>query len=389
MALSQISRRFLAASSAASNKKKVISSAKKPNGKTAAQSHGAAKQPVHDISKMPQPHPVLTPLNRNNKNNLISESIPLIESFMDAPATAVIGYKIEIDAELQKRLPRNVSEVSTHFGGNYFILRPELLKSITAAMRESDKIILDGPNGAGKSIALMQLFASFKESIRNDEKKICLYAPNVHKWTTGYFAYYPHETAATSSFVQPELALEILKLLVICNKGKPALIGLEGEIGEAQLDAYNRAIPLYQKTLNGLLERGIELTMFLDGVNGLVDVNSSTAYLDQEGKQLPLSSLPLCSQIYSMEGGVRVVGAMTRSNPALPSDFSIPASLKQLSVQNYCPEEFKRVLQLYSQLGHCSANNTDQFLAFKTFVSGSNGKKLFKTCEYDSIYYKT
>lgn len=385
MALSLFPRRFLATAS----KKKVISSSKKSNSKKTPVKQGT-KVPVHDISKMPQPHPVLTPSNRNNKNNLISESIPSIESFKEALANniaAVVGYKIEIDTELQKRLPRNVSEVCTHFGGNYFILRPELLKSITTAMHENDKIVIDGPNGAGKSIALMQLFASFNESIRNDGNKICLYAPNVHKWTTGYFAYYPQETTA-SSFIQPELALEILKLLVVCNKGKSGLLGgLEGEIVEAQLDSFNRAIPLYQRTMNNLIEKGIELTMFLDGVNGLIDENSLTAYLDKEGKQVPLSSLPLCSQIYSMNG-IKVVGAMTRSNPALPSDPSFPPSINQLSVPNYCPDDFKRVLQLYSQLGHCSSNNTDQFFAFKSFVSGSNGRKLFKICEYDSIYYK-
>ena len=181
----------------------------------------------------------------------------------------------------------------------------------------------------------------------------------------------------------------MLRLLVICNKGKAGISGLEGEIGEAQLDAYNRAIPLYQKTINGLIEKGIELTMFLDGVNGLIDENASTSYLDKEGNPLPLKSLPLCSQIYSMKS-IKVIGAMTRSNPALPSNSSsISSSIIQLNVPNYTPDEIKRVLQLYNQLGHCSSNKSDQFVAFKSFVSGSNGKKLFKSCEYDSIYYKS
>ena len=329
---------------------------------------------------MPQPHPVLTPLSRNNKSNLISESIPSIETLADMTGNAVIGYKVELNSELQKRLPRSVSEVSNHFSGNFFILRPELLKLIISTSLKYDKIILDGPNGSGKSVTLMQLFASFKESIERDEKKLCLYAPNAHKWTAGYFAYYPHESA---SFIQPELALEVLKLLVLCNKGK--LTGLEGEIGEAQLDAYNRAMPLYQKTINRLIESGTQITMFLDGANGLIDENSLTSYLDKDGDRLPLRNLPLCSQIYSMQG-IKVIGAMTRSNPALPSNLTIPDSIAQLTVPNYDANEFKRVLQLYSQLGHCSSNNSDQFVAFKAFVSGSNGRKLFKTCEYDSIY---
>lgn len=374
-----ISRRFFASSSSVTSNKK-LSSAKKP-GNTSA--NAQQKQVTQDISKMPQPHPVLTPLNRKSRvSSNISEPIPSIHKLpLDS-----ISCRVELDPELQKRLPRNILEVSSHFDGNYFILRPELLNQIYLKIQTNDKIIIDGPNGSGKSVTLMQIYASFKESIKMDEKKLCLYAPNVHKWTTGYFAYYPHDSAA--EFVQPELALEILRLLAICNKGKAAVEGLEKEISEAQLDAFNRAIPLYQKTFKQLSEKGIDITIFLDSVNGLIDENSLTSYLDKDGQQLPLKSLPLCAQIYQM-ARVKVIGAMTRSNPMLPTCISVPETITTVTVPNYNADELKCVLQLYTNLGHCSfTNKSDQFVAFKSFVSGSNGKKLFKSCEYDSIYYK-
>ena len=90
------------------------------------------------------------------------------------------------------------------------------------------KMIIDGPNGSGKSVTLMQIYAFFKESIKMDEKKLCLYAPNVHKWTTGYFAYYPQDSAA--EFAQPELAWKFFVYWRFVIKGKEAVEGLEKKL---------------------------------------------------------------------------------------------------------------------------------------------------------------
>lgn len=334
-----------------------------------------------DISKMPQPHPVLTPLARTSADQLTADQIPPFEA---VESCEKIIHRIELGNEIQKRLTKGLGEVAEQFSGNLFILRKELMKQVKEALKESDRVLIDGPNGSGKSVLLMQIYSSMKESIKGDDKKLILYAPNVHKWTTGYFAYYPTEQA---EYKQPELALEILRLLMICNPVEKLPSGLAEQINEAKLDSYNRALPLYEKIMNELL-KDKEIYMFLDGVNGLIDENSLTGYNDREGNALPLKSLPLCNEFFSKSGGnKRIIGATTKSNPALPR-VTQPTPFKTVAVPNYSQEELKQTLQLYSQLGHCSPNKSDQFVAFKAFVSGSNGRKLYKSCEYDSIYYK-
>ena len=338
-----------------------------------------------DISKMPQPHPVITPLARNAADQLSANTLPAIEAI---ESDDKFIHRIELGNDLQKRLTRCLGEVAEHFGDNLFILRKELIKMASDAIKESDRVIIDGSNGSGKSVLLMQIYSATKESIKNDPKKMIIYAPNVNKWTTGYFAYYPIEKdGKIIGYKQPELAMEILKLLMICNPVEKLPEDLAEELNEAKLDVYNRAIPLYEKTMKQLANEK-EIYVFLDGVNGLIDENSLTGYNDREGNALPLKDLPLCSEWFcnKSEGNVRVIGALTRSNPALPLVTS--ANFKTVNVPNYSTEELKQVLQLYSQLGHCSSNKSDQFIAFKAFVSGSNGRKLYKSCEYDSIYYK-
>lgn len=341
------------------------------------------KSTTSDISKMPQPHPVLTPLARTSADQLSIDQLPALEA-IDSCDKFI--YRIELGNELQKRLTNSLGEVAEHFGGNLFILRKELINQIKEALKESDRILIDGPNGSGKSVLMMQIYSSMRESIKLDEKKLILYAPNVHKWTTGYFAYYPTEQA---EYKQPELALEILRLLMICNPREKLPIGLGEQINEAKLDSFNRALPLYERTMKELLENK-EIYLFLDGVNGLLDENSLTGYTDREGNALPLKVLPFCNEFFSKSiKNMRVIGATTKSNPALPRIIPpIPPPIKSVIVPNYSAEELKQTLQLYSQLGHCSTNKSDQFVAFKAFVSGSNGRKLYKSCEYDSIYYK-
>lgn len=332
-----------------------------------------------DISKMPQPHPVLTPLARSTADQASVDLLPKIESIGSSEKYI---YRIELDKELQKRLPKGIAEVSDHFGGNIFVLRRELVEKVRAAMTESDKVIIDGPSGSGKSVLLMQMYAAVRESIAADPRKLVLYVPNCHKWTTGYFPYYPEEAAANGSvlYKQPELALEILRLLLLGN-GSKMPEGLASKIEEAKLDAYNRALPLYEQTLKEL--EGKEMILFLDGVNGLIEGDSLTGYMDREGRPLPLKALPLCSSFMNGFKGT-VIGSLTHSNPALPTVEVNTA----INIPTYSNEDLKRILQLYSQLGHCAPNKSDQFVAFKAFVSGGNGRKLYKSCEYDSIYYK-
>lgn len=338
-----------------------------------------------DISKMPQPHPVLTPLARSSADQLAAELLPAMEAI---ESTDKYVHKIELEKELQKRLTKSLGQLAEHFGGNLFILRKELMKQVSSALNESDRVLIDGPNGSGKSVLLMQLYAAMRESFKNDPEKVIIYAPNAYKWTTGYFAYYPVEQEnGQVIYKQPELAMEILNLLIASNPKEKVPAGLAEEIIEAKLDVYNRAIPLYEKTMKELLER--KVYFLFDGVNGIIDEDSITGYNDREGNALPLKALPLCAEFFCSESNqnMRVIGALTQSNPALPRSTR-PSQFKTVTVPNYSTEELKRTLQLYSQLGHCSSNKTDQFVAFKTFVSGSNGRKLYKSCEYDSIYYK-
>ena len=365
---------FRFASTAVKGKKAV----KSGSGASAA---GSKAQPTTNISKMPQPHPVLTPITRSGP--LVSDPILPIEKLFTSDKTA---FRIELEGELQKRLPKTISELAEHFNGNFFVARKKLISEITTVMAESSKVLLNGPNGSGKSILLLQLYASFKESIKSDAKKLSVYLPNAQKWTTGYFPYYPIECDGRVEFKQPELALEILHLISICNQNKVP-VGLSAEIAEAQLDTYNRALPLYERVMAQFAEQGQEITMFLDGVNGLVDENSLTGYLDPEGKPLMLKALPLCAKVFTMKN-VKTVGALTESNPSLPKLFQIPDGFKTVTIPNYSSDDLKQVLQLYNHLGHTSSNKSDQFIEFKAFVSGSNGRKLYKTCEYDSIYYK-
>lgn len=333
-----------------------------------------------DISKMPQPHPVLTPLARTASDQLSIDHLPAIESIASCDKFI---HRIELGNELQKRLPKSLVEVAGQFGGNLFVLRRKLIEEAYESLKETEFLIIDGSNGSGKSVLLMKLYAS----IKNDPNKLILYAPNVHKWTTGYFAYYPVEQEGkVINYKQPELALEILRLLVVCNAEAAKLpAALEQQINEAKLDSYNRAIPLYEKTMKELAEK--EIYMFFDGVNGLIDENSLTGYTDRNGNAVPLKHLPLCHEFFHKSNNKRrIVGALTHSNPALP--HVNPIKFKTIRVPNYSQEELKQALQLYSQVNHCASNKSDQFIAFKAFVSGSNGRKLYKSCEYDSIYYK-
>lgn len=338
-----------------------------------------------DISKMPQPHPVLTPLARSTADQAAIDPLPAIDAIQDCEKFV---YRVELDKELQKRLPKALAEVSDHFGGNVFVLRKELIEQIRNSLKDSDRMLIDGPNGSGKSVLLMQIYASVRDSIAADKDKLVLYVPNVHKWTTGYFPYYPVESAdGTVYYKQPELALEILRLLLVAN-GPKMPEGLAERIEDAKLDAYNRALPLFEQTMRELQEEK-ELFVFLDGVNGLIEGDSLTGYMDREGNALPLKALPLCSKFFNRDVfRGKIIGALTHSNPALPT-VSKTTTIPSVNVSNYSNEEMKRVLNLYSQLGHCTVGNkSEQFVAFKAFVSGGNGRKLYKSCEYDSIYYK-
>lgn len=377
--------------------KRLLCDSRKFASTTTAKSSKNAKQqppPINktnkstgtDISKMPQPHPVLTPLARSASDQLSIDHLPAIESIASCDKFI---HRIELGNELQKRLPKSLAEVAGQFGGNLFILRKKLIEEAYESLKEAEHVIIDGSNGSGKSVLLMQLYAS----IKNDPNKLILYAPNVHKWTTGYFAYYPVEQdGKVINYKQPELALEILCLLVVCNpqtKLPAAAAALEQQINEAKLDSYNRAIPLYERTMKEL--SGKEIYMFLDGVNGLIDENSLTGYTDRDGNPIPLKHLPLCHEFFHKSNNNnkqhRIVGALTHSNPALPH-VNPPPKFKTVLVPNYSQEELKQALQLYSQVNHCASNKSDQFIAFKAFVSGSNGRKLYKSCEYDTIYYK-
>ena len=379
--LGTLQRLFTFSRKFASNATTAAAAAASKNNLKSGNKKNTTKSTTTDISKMPQPHPVLTPLARTSTDQLSIDQLPAIEAIESCDKFI---HRIELGNELQKRLTNSLAEVAEHFGGNLFILRKELMKQVKEALKESDRVLVDGPNGSGKSVLLMQIYSSMKESIKLDDKKLILYAPNVHKWTTGYFAYYPTEQA---EYKQPELALEILRLLMVCNPVEKLPIGLGEQINEAKLDAFNRALPLYEKTMKELLESK-EIYLFLDGVNGLIDENSFTGYTDREGKALPFKVLPLCNELFSKSiRNMRVIGATTNSNPALPRIIQ-PTPFKSVTVPNYSMEELKQTLQLYSQLGHCSTNKSDQFVGFKAFVSGSNGRKLYKSCEYDSIYYK-
>lgn len=355
---------------------------KKPSSSSSTTSNPNSQiRPTVEISKMPQPLPVLTPLSRSNP--VISDCIPPIESLLTSDKSV---FRIDLDGEIQKRLPKSIADTLGHFGGNYFVVRKELIEEVQGAMKDSSLTLFDGPNGSGKSVLLMQLYTSMRESLKSDAEKLLIYVPNVHKWTTGYFSYYP--VGGGKEFIQPELALEILRLMTICNPGKVPE-NLIAEIKEAELDSFNRALPLYERIIKELKDQGKELFFFMDGVNGLIDKESSTGYLDQEGTALPLKSLPLCSNFFEpATGNIKIISALTHSNPALPKISNLPPSIKIVKVPNYSQDDLKRVLQLYGQLGHVSTNKSDQFVAFKAFVSGFNGRKLFKSCEYDSIYYK-
>jgi Cdc6-like AAA superfamily ATPase len=367
----------------ASNASAAAAAVSNNNLKGGGNKKNTTKSITTETSKMPQPHPVLTPLARTSADQLTVDQLPAIEAIESCEKFI---HRIELGNELQKRLTKGLGEVSDRFGGNLFILRKELIKQVGEALKESDHILIDGPNGSGKSVLLMQIYSAMKESIKNYDKKVILYAPNVHKWTTGYFAYYPIEQAG--QYKQPELALEILRLLMICNPMEKLPSGLTEQFNEAKLDAFNRAIPLYEKTMNELL-KDKEFYLFLDGVNGLIDENSLTGYTDNEGNALPLKSLPLCNDFFFKSiKNKRVIGATTKSNPDLPRVIQQTSFKSVINVPNYSVDELKKILQLYGQLGHCSTNKSEQFVAFKAFVSASNGRKLYKSCEYDSIYFK-
>lgn len=368
-----------------------------------------SKVTTQDISKMPQPQPVLTPLSRTSSNiNDQNSEHPLFPSFKELsqdPQKQNSSFRIELPNELLKRLPRTLVEIYEHFKGNFYALRKELLMKVYEASVESEDstVILSGPEGSGKSVLLLQLYSMMKESFKNDPSKLLMYVPNASKWTLGYFPYYPIESEHENEFIeekksfkQPELALEIINLLIIGNKEKLSKDYSE-EMAEAKLDPYTRAIPLYESILKRelLSSENRKLFILMDGVNGLIDENLLTKYSDQEGNPLPLKALPICTQFFVKPvRGIRVIGALTQSNPSLPRDHDLFASafeenhFKTVNVPNYSIDDLKSVLNLYSQLGHCANNKSDQFVGMKSFVSGGNGRKLYKSCEYDSIYYK-
>lgn len=369
-----------------------------------------------DVSKMPHPQPVLIP--QTSRSTCGSSAIPSLEelfNFAASSAESPAVFSVDLGAELEKRLPRSVAGLIDHFGGaNCSILRHKLVEEFAVAFKnDSGPVVLDGPAGSGKSVLLMQLYAALKAS---NKQQLLLYAPNAAKWTTGYFSYYPEESKVNDntenthenthententrntrnstrdsvklSYKQPELALEMLQLLTICNPASKLPSGLPNRIDEARRDPFHLAVPLMEQIF-----AEEKLVVLLDGANGLIDANSSTSYLDANGVALPLRAFPLLRNFFlQSRANVKVVAALTNSNSLLPRHPQSPSNCTVLPVPNYSKTELQAVLNLYKQLGHLSIkSNTgisaDQFVNFKAFVSGSNGRKLFKSCEYDSIY---
>lgn len=327
--------------------------------------------------KMPPQRPVLTPLQKRVSPFDARPAWPLSES-TSFPAQFSLPAN-----QLQDRLGKDLRVAAGLFGGNYLLWRGQVMPKLAAFYQEHPKCLVTGQRGIGKSAVVLQMFASLQRSCQEDNL-LFLYAPNASKWTTGFFAYYP---TATGEYEQPELALEMLQLLLLSNPNKQLPFTAD-ELKEASKDPLSSALPLYTRVREQLKASGRKLAVFADEVNGLIDEHSLTGYNDTEGKPLPLRVFPLCRDFIASAD--HFIGALTCSNPLLPKiPISSPAtSLPSFQIPKYSDLEIREVLQMYKKLGHCGASSAvdDQFVAMKAFLSGRNGRLLFKSCEYDAVY---
>lgn len=357
------------------------SAATKTSIKSAADAKSSQAAPSLS-HKMPPPRPILTPLQKRT-SPFESTPCPNWSTTSTLPTSNSIHPFPLPSSQLQSKLSKDLKSAAELFGDNYLVWRSEVMNQLAQASQKSSHLILDGSRGVGKSALLLQLFVSLQETYKNEPNKLLLFAPDAAKWTTGFFSYYPVENSA--SFEQPDLALEILKLLLWSNPGKELPFTLE-QVKEAAKDPLSLAGPLYNRVFAELKASGKHLTVLVDGVNGLLAEDSKTGYFDPNGQALPLSSFPLCRD-FSKQADV-FIGALTRSNPLLPS-ASIPKSnFASFKVPKYSDSELQSVLEMYKRLGHLTASSglTEQFVALKAFISGRNARLLFKSCEYDAIY---
>lgn len=354
------------------------SAAAKSSTKSAAdaKASNAAPSLTH---KMPPPRPILTPLQKRTSPFEATPCPNWTTTTNSQTSNSIHSFPLT-SSQLQSKLSKDLKSAAELFGDNYLVWRSDVMNQLAQASQKSSQLILDGSRGVGKSAILLQLFVSLQEAYKNEPNKLLLFAPDASKWTTGFFSYYPVENGNT--FEQPDLALEILKLLHLSNPGKEMPFTLE-QVKEAAKDPLTLASPLYNRVFAELKSSGKHLTILADGVNGLISEESLTGYFDPNGKALPLASFPLCRD-FSKQADV-FIGALTRSNPLLPAANAPESSFK---IHQYSDAELQTVLEMYKRLGHLTTSTglTDQFVALKAFVSGRNARLLFKSCEYDAIY---
>ncbi len=326
--------------------------------------------------KMPPQRPVLTPIQKR-QSPFEAQQLPFLST--DSVASNFPSQVSLPVAQLHNKLSKDLKVAADLFGANYLVWRGELMSKLAIFYGDHQSFLLSGQRGVGKSAILMQIFAALQQTGGDD---LLLFAPDSDKWTTGYFAYYP---TANGEFEQPELALEILQLLLWSNPNKKELPVTAEEIKEASKDPLSLALPLYSRVMTEIKASGRKLTILADEVNGLVDEGSLTGYNDVNGEVLPLRAFPLCRDF--IKTGDRFIGALTLSNPLLPKQPKY--SLPEFTIPAYSDAELTSVLQMYRKLGHLASNFAfdDQFVAMKAFLSGRNGRLLFKSCEYDSIYH--
>lgn len=282
-------------------------------------------------------------------------------------------HRIDLHPEFQKLLHGNLADAAKNFGGNVFVLIKDLIRQVRATARKFDRVLIDGAYGAGRSVLLMQTYAGVRESVASDRNKIILYVPNAPEWTSGKYPHNPVMVNGKIEYQQPELALEILRLMLIENGDKMPK-GLAEKIEFAKLDVNNRAIPLYEKTLKQLCDR--DFILFMGGVDGLLSPNSLTGYKDVNGNPLPLKDLTLSASLFSGFKG-KIIGTLIGSESSATANLN-KKDFALVTIPNYSCVDAKRVMQLYIDLGHCSANKIEMLSNCKDGTI--NGKDLYMSC---------
>lgn len=265
----------------------------------------------------------------------------------------------------------------------------------------ASRILVDGPPGSGKSVIGLQVldhlllsFGRGKNDDDDDKSLVCCYFPRVSRWTAGYYPYHQssRQSSTPNEYDQPELAIEILKLLKMLN---PQFSSIEQILSDSQLEP-KRAVQNFEEALRMISlfkDKKCMVVIVIDEVNALY--SPTTAYRDADSKKISIDRLPVLRLLRDFITNQQhdLLAITSRSNPNL-SELSPTTTRKDLNCESFqlkdsTVEQVQALLNYYKSLGHVPIPQVDyQYSQRIRFLSGGRCSKILPSVNYNFIYKK-